>query len=207
MARYFVAMMIGGVAATVYGANLLRLAASCKDDPQVITGAQLQANGWGDNAHVEITNAGTMKMYLYQKDKYDTQWKYAFVPMVPLDGEYMKYIDTFYADKKNTGKIPDMPRDFCCILKISARGEAEVDRVGEMPKVRGVVINAIESLDKDSKRLLREGYPHVNLDRVAIVEFERQPEKSGKGLAITAGGGALSLCGLGFFVMWLRGRD
>ncbi|MGJ8653936.1 MAG: hypothetical protein ACSHX8_11730 [Opitutaceae bacterium] len=57
------------------------------------------------------------------------------------------------------------------------------------------MINRIESLDSEEAGLLRESFPHINLDEVWIVEEGRLPSSQGKSVGMMAGGGLLMLAG------------
>lgn len=207
MWRYIGALVLGGLAICGYGIKQVTLANSCKSTPSVLTGLELAEKGWGDNANVEVTKIATMKNYVYQTKNNSDRWEYAFVPMISLEGEYMKYYYKFYDDKANAGKEPEMPKEFCAIIKIKAANQSDVDRVLEMTSVPGVIINSIDKLDKEAVKLLRKSYPHVQLGSVAILEYNRPPESTAKGVFITAGGGAMMICGIMFLGWTWKNKD
>ena len=70
--------------------------------------------------------------------------------------------------------------------------------------VQGLVINEVDSLKKEEKKLVQQGFPTLNLDEVLIVEQGRKPAPLGKSMGMILGGG-LAIAG-GVFVMFKRRR-
>jgi hypothetical protein len=170
---------------------------------------ELQQNGWGNNANIELTKSATLKNWVICAETTSSRRFHtskttltAFIPMISLESDYMKYLDKFYSVKANENKDPEMPKEFCCILKLpNIKDDMDVENVAGLHRYSGVIINSIDSLSSDHKRLIREEFPGINLSNVAILEYNRIPEGTAKGVAFTAGGGLAILCAVGFLGM------
>ena len=68
--------------------------------------------------------------------------------------------------------------------------------VADRETVQGMVVNEIESLDSEEKRILSESYPGIDFDRCTIFEHGRKPKGMGMIAAYIGGGGLLALLGL-----------
>jgi hypothetical protein len=127
--------------------------------------------------------------------------------MISLESDYMKYLDKFYSVKGNEDKDPEMPKEFCCILKLpDIKDETDIDRVAGLHRYNGVVINSIDSLNSEQKKMLRDEFPGISLSGVAILEYNRTPESAAKGVSFTAGGGLAVLCAVVFMGMAWKNR-
>jgi len=119
----------------------------------------------------------------------------------------MKFLDKFYSVNVNEDKYPKMPEEFCCILKLTnIKDDIDIERVAGLHRCNGVIINSIDSLRSDQKRLLRNEFPGVNLSGVAILEYNRMPQSAAKGVSFVTGGGLAGLCAVAFLGMAWKNR-
>ena len=77
-------------------------------------------------------------------------------------------------------------------------------RTQEKPEtLDNIVMNAVQGLDGETRKILRKEYPAIDLDRIWIVEHGRTPMSGNLALAMTVGGGLLLV---GAFVLLIRKR-
>jgi len=94
----------------------------------------------------------------------------------PAIQEFSVLVKTFKF--KTIGAIPSEPQDSRAI--------------------KGLVVNAGESLGSQEKELIRESYPHVDFDKVLILQEGATPTPVSTAIAMMAGGG---VCALAFLVL------
>ena len=86
----------------------------------------------------------------------------------------------------------------------SHRVKSEMDLAGEFDreKVRGMIMNHVESLGKEEQRILTSSYPGTDASSILILDVTKDPVAMKKQGAMFFGIGLLSLFGagvLGFF--------
>jgi hypothetical protein len=170
-------VLVLGVIAIGYSLVEMRLALGASEKPQRLTLAQLAANGPGDNAHVVLTDFALCDGYVclvkvgrYERltdgtDTKNRRWEGVFVPVVPLSPEVQQ--------QQGRGAAPANVR--VLLLSYTVHGEADLDRLGAQPEVRGMVINSIKSLDGKTESLLREMYPGTDFSTCLIFQEKRKP--------------------------------
>ncbi|MCB9881978.1 MAG: hypothetical protein H6834_09325 [Planctomycetes bacterium] len=198
--RLMLAAVIGGGVLTFFGIQEMRLSSAAKAEPQAITLAELAANGPGDNAHVEVKDfIFAINLYVYEEKSKGGAWKRAWIPALPLGGPWHQEVV-----KLPEGADLPKPSTFSVIVSTdAAKNEAELMALGDKETLQGMIINKIESLGKDEKKILADSYPTVDLDKCWILEVGRKPASSGKTFAMIGGGLVLVLGGL---VLLLKGR-
>lgn len=207
MFRIKLALVVGGVVLTFFGIQEMRLSASSGSEPQKLSLAQLESRGYGDNAWVEMGNFVLCDWdYVYSEK--NGMWQEVWVPAVPLDGEFYQGLLAMLDEDGNwpQGVPVPKPTDVKLVVNLpDARSERDMERVGMRDTIRGMIVNEIESLGSDEKRLLSKSYPGIDFDTCYIFEQGREPSSAGKMLAFIGGGVSLFLLGAGWF--WLgRGK-
>ena len=147
------------------------LSSVAKSTAQELTCDELGRQGYGDNANVKVTEClvspGT-NVFETKRDS-DEHWSVVFVPLLPAEGEYAKRIAKLTED----AEWPE-PDSFRVILKSSEiRNSAAFGVINSEKTFRGVVINEIASMDKETSKLLAESYPALNLESCWILEHNR----------------------------------
>jgi hypothetical protein len=203
----FLPLIIGGVL-FFFGFQEWRLATKARGQPQRITAAQLEANGPGDNAHIELADFLFCNNYVYksssQRAAQAGNWETVWIPAVPLDGPYVQRLRSMAAAGQIQPNFIPPPDDVRIIIKSSkVKGEGDLQRLGDADTLKGVVVNEIESLGSEEKKHLQESYPGIDFSRCWIVQHEREPAGAGKVLGLMGGGGTLFLAGLA----WLAKRE
>lgn len=200
MFRLAIGMVVVGCILGFMGYQEMSLASKTDKTPQTISCRALSSNGPGDNANVVMTDFLLCSMaYVYETiSQNDDTYKTVWVPAVPLGGAYhQKILSMIDQDGNFMGDQVPIPRDLHVLIKTShARNDRAVVNLGERDTIAGLVINDIESVKGEERKLLQESYPGVNFDNVWILEHGRQPAGAGKTLGLMGGGTALVLAGL-----------
>lgn len=104
--------------------------------------------------------------------------------------------------KVDPSLLPDLSHFVVIVKSKRFKNEADAqkqDAVVEVNAVQGMVINDIDSLDSDEKKIIKEKIPSINFDKVLILEANRKPSSMNFALALLFGGICLfSVGGLGF---------
>ena len=99
--------------------------------------------------------------FVYEEKRRGKEWSKVWLPVVPMDGEYVKRLAALPEDAES---IPS-PEAFRVILRSEhVAGLDGLRAFGDMERLPGVVINEVDSLDSDTKELLESSYPRVDLD-------------------------------------------
>jgi hypothetical protein len=184
--------IVGGVVGYL-GFQEWRLSAGAKDKPQEISLKDLIAKGPGDNAHIVLKDVLLCENIVYESKKNSQTWTKVWVPIVPRGGA---------PDKINLN-----PSSFGAILMCSTvRDQADLGKLAQNPNLKGMVINEIQSLGAEEKKLLKQKYPDTDFDKCWIFEPDRQPAGMGKIGLFLGGGGLLLLGGLGAMIASFRRR-
>jgi hypothetical protein len=183
--RLVIAMLVIGVMLIVYGFKEWRLASASGSTPQTITCAQLEANGYGNNAYIRLTGFKVSGHFVYNK-RSDDYWTVVWLPIVSVKSPLPA------ADGSGpTGPVKVIIKS----NKIHNHAEAEAFAINT--SIEGMVINQIESISSKETELLRHSYPTTDFDKCWIVEEGREPAGAGKYMAFFGGGALLVLAGLG----------
>jgi hypothetical protein len=106
---------------------------------------------------------------------------------VPLNGEYHQRVVELIDEGARDHEIPQ-PSDVRVIVKLNdAKSEGDVSAFNRRAKLTGVVINRIEGLGDEAKKILRESYPAVDLGRCWIFHEGRTPTSGMTIFAMLAG--------------------
>ena len=208
MARLKLLIVIGGIGLGVYGVQEWRLSSAAAKDPQTITCADLSAKGPGGNAHVAMTDFfPCVHSYVYEsRSKNDTsKWSKVWLPVVPVDSEYArKFLETLEKDESALATLPP-PTDIRVLVKSThVRNEDEMGPLFAAPKLDGLIVNKIESIGSDERKILEESYPGIDFTRCYILDHDRKPASTLLVAGALGGGLALILGGVGWLVAGRR---
>ena len=196
--RVILAALIGGGVLAYMGFNQFRLANKVGSEPADVTLDELAA-GEADNAHVTLTDFFAPGDYISLDDKsglHETVW----LPVVGFDSNYMRSIhaqlDANGGDFGTVMQPAVAGSEVRVVIKSTdCRGATDVGRLAEREFLTGVVVNDIEGLDGETKKLLREAYPGMDVDDVLIVHADRGLPSAGGALGMMAGGVGLTGAG------------
>jgi hypothetical protein len=95
-------------------------------------------------------------------------------------------------------KIPDITT-FAVLVKTNkyATLGSIPQELEDRPSIQGLVINQIHSLKEDEKKLIKSGFPSLDVDKVLILEDGRTPAPLGKSVGMMLGGVLLVAGGIG----------
>lgn len=184
--RLNIALVVGGVIVLVLGVKEAVLSGKAESEPTQITLQELIDNGPGDNIYVTVTNIQSIpeETIVYGDEKpggqitnYDACW----IPVFPDGGE------------RNPVKA--------IVKTTQARNDAALRGLLSKRRHTGLLVNDVESIGGQEKRLLQQGLPGANLDEVYILHESREP--SGAGLVILYFVGGLALLAGGAFWIFL----
>jgi hypothetical protein len=189
-------LLIGGIALAYFGFRAFRLGSETKDEPQTLTCSQLAENGYGDNAHVRLGEFMlSLGGFVYEQQREGGRYTRIWIPVVPLESEYARMVDAL----PEGAEIP-VPDTFNVILQSEHIGSDDMlQRIAMQDFLSGVVINEIDSLDRETKKLLRSQYTGIDLDKCWILDHRRKPKSAGLGLGMLVGG--VGMACLSFFLV------
>lgn len=198
----FVLLILGAVLA-YFGYQEMVLAGVAKPEPQEISCKDLIANGYGDNAHVRISDFWLCDFaYVYEEKGGD--WENVWVPVMSLEDDYYKTLLATAAGGIVPENYPN-PENISMVFKSShIRSDAHLTTVGEADTLQGMIVNDVESLGSEERKILVDSYPKADFDKVLILEHRRKPSGSGAVFGMLGGGVALILLGGGLLVAGMR---
>lgn len=215
MSRFGLVLAVIGVVVAYIGFEESRLAAVADVEPLEVTCLQLETEGYGDNAHVVIRDfVPSLHGFVYETSDNADRWDRVWLPLLSSESEYLQRLQ----ELADTYGVFDVPKEeferlseaaeFRVLLKSTAlRSEAAVDQFGGPGEtVRGLIVNAVESLGSDERRLLTESYPNVDIDQVFIVEHNRSPRAQTDIMYFWAGSALLLFLGIGMIVRHRRAK-
>lgn len=185
-------------------------------EPQTITCEQLAARGPGDNLHVELTDFVLLPDYIYRHSL--AGWEGAWVPAAAPSAIGDALAAHLEIDREQLANLSPDERDealdaldvadiyFNVIVSFpKATGPAYLEQMADEPVLEGAVLNGFTSLDGEQQRLLREGYPDTDFNRVWIMVAGRQAHTMGAVRLQILGGIVLILFSLAL-AFWRSGR-
>ena len=190
-------LLIAGITLLVLGWQEWQLSKVVRPQAQTIPYARLVRDGYGDNAHVRLTECFLAPGdYVYEAS--GSRWTKVFAPLVSSEGEYATRLREL-----PEGASPPKATSFGVILLSEhVHGEDEIDPLYGLKEFTGIVINEIESLGGREKRLLEESYPGVDLDRCWILDHARRLPSGTLGAVLLVVGVVLGgLAGL-HYLLW-----
>ena len=204
-----VALFFGGVLIFL-GVKEGRIRGRSSAEPQTISCEQLANAGPGDNLHVVMTEFMFLPSYVYEESLGTGGWNAAWVPAISLEAfdealarelgvSVDQLADVSLSRMSKAAEAIDMERmSFNIIVSLpNASNEMYLSNVGDQDTLQGMVLNGFTSLDGDTRRLLKESYPSVDLQRCWILVHGRKPGAASAPLQYIGGGIALLLVGLG----------
>ena len=190
------AMFIGGMLG-FFGMREKWVADTASATPEEITLRALIARGSEGNPNIILTDFALGQNYVYKHK--NNIWESGWVPAVP--------VEDVPQGKMDPGKIQAVK---AVIFSINARSEADLyNRCGQ-PKLKALVVNNLTSLGTAEKNLLRQSYPHSDIDNCLIIQEGRNPAGTlflvcflGGGAALMAGGFGAAIFG---FLKWRQDK-
>lgn len=193
-------IVIGGFVAFM-GFEEFKVSSGASAEPVDVELASLEKGGELPNVHARITKhiavyAGSV--YEYEQGKYESgppgagsKVNHCYYPILSAEHPFIEALanDNPDADLDNFAVIIKTER-FATVGSIP-------DGFDAVESIQGLVVNRITSLDSEEQDLVRQSFPNVDLNKLLILEDGRAPASIAKSGGMMAGGGLLSLVGLG----------
>lgn len=206
--RLLLGAIIGGGILSWTGYKQMTLASKVETEPNPITLDDLIDNG-SKNAHVQLSDFYGPGSFVYEGRGSGSGYAKVWIPVVGSSSAYMKDIEgQLLASGGNVASVqePEVSGRDIQVIIVSSKcfDDGAVDALMMQDTMRGVITNDIESLDSDTRKYLREGFPGIDLNSVILVEANRDLPTTGGALGMLAGG--LGLSGVGAAGAVVKGR-
>lgn len=200
MFRVKLAMIIGGGFIALMGFEEFKVSSGTTAEPQSVSLVDLEAGTVPDNAHLSIGEHIALygaAVYEYEQREGETgepgpnaKVNHCYYPIFSTD-------HPLFAVEEETANDDN----FAVLVKtkVFTTIGAIPDDFSTVDSVRGLVINRISSLDEEETNLVKQSFPGANMDKVLILEQNREPASFAKSGGMMGGGGLLALVGLGLF--------
>ena len=211
MLRIKLAAVFGGLVLAYFGIQEFRVSHGGSSEPTSTELATIEKGSAPANNHVEIGPHYAIyggSVYQYTQGKYDhsapgssTKVSYCYYPIISGEHPFIQAV-------MNEEEDPQFG-DIAVIVKTH-----RFKTIGQIPEeiveessVKGLVVNRIESLDKEERKLLHENFPQVDFEKVLIVEDGRRPASLLKSAGMVGGGALISLIGVALFFLGFGNRQ
>jgi hypothetical protein len=182
MLRMAIACLAGGAILGWFGIKELRLNAGASATPQEISLQQLIEKGHGTNNFIILKDFLYSPEMLYKplrasnpEGAWDSAWTPILVPGEKADKSAKFHAILFWPD---------------------VRSKAQYDEFTQQQKLKGMVINAVQSLTIEQKDLLKGTYPETDFEKCLIIEVGREPGGTFKIILFFAGAAMLLIGGI-----------
>ncbi len=204
MFRIKIAMVVGGAVLAFFGFQEFRVSSGTSSEPLAVNLAQLEAGDVPSNPHLAIGSHYALYggcIYEFEQSKYgsgqpspSSKVTMCYYPIVSQEHPLIQAIadESEDFDFKNLAVVVKTKR-------YKTFGALPDDLIAQESSVQGLLINRIDSLDAEEKKLLRESFPSVDVDKVMILQEGRKPSSIFLSLGMMLGGMVLSLLGIGSF--------
>ena len=185
-----------------------KLTGVASETPREMTVAELYESGPGDNAHVLLDEFLFATDFVYESDK--GSWSKVWVPALPLNGTYHQEVMAMLGedDEIPEGAVLPSPTDVRLLVKSSHVDDMrEFEELADRDRIGGLIVNEIESLGGDERKLLQESYPTIDFDRCWILDHDRKPKTMAGVAGLGAGGVGLLGVGLAWTIAGARSKD
>ena len=224
MWRIILAVMIGGGFLCFFGYQEYSVSSGTSSKPLKVELFDVESGKTPDNNYIQLGphyRLYDLVVYEYETNSDNervteyTKVNQAYYPVYSIGSPFGQQMDALIKKYGSYDKFPEeLPADECLptdnlsmIIKTD-----KYPRVGRLPDgmvrfegIKGLVINQIESLGSEEKRLLKSGFGEIDFSKVLILEQDRKPTSIAVSLAMM-GGGALLIAGP-LFVGFVMGRS
>jgi hypothetical protein len=177
-------------------------------EPQAASLIKLEHGIDPPNKHIEIGEHVAVYdalVYTYEEEGFSsevdesTRIQYCFYPIVSLAHPFVTTVLGSDGKPLHEEITSENLEDFKVVIRTG-----RFDKVGDLPrhtlareeKVSGLIFNGWGSLDAEDKRLLKEMFPKVELEKLIIVHENRQPASTAFSFGMIGGGGLLAIVGV-----------
>ena len=208
MIRLKLAAIVGGLVLAFFGVQEFRVSMGSSAEPLAVELAAIEGGETPAGNHVLIgEHVADYYGCVYEGEEGSDRVNHIYYPIISEDNSFFTELAAGIEKHGNPNNIPEDEypeiNDFSVLVK-SKRFKTTDSIPGGLAsedKVQGLVINLIDSLDAEEKKLIQIDFPTVDLDKVWIIEEGRKPVSMLASLGMIGGGGLLSLLGLGWLAL------
>lgn len=214
MWKLIIGLVIGGCLA-YFGYEEYRVGGSSSAEPVDVELADLEEGKPLPDTHVRIGK--NYRLYLFNVFEYvkeegrrpgpDTEVTWVYYPIVSEKHPAIVKLRQLRAKYGSLGKAPKAERpkveDFAVLIKTERYGTVKElpDGFDYIASATGLVINRIESLGDEERRLIRGTFPKIDFDKVYILEEHREPTSRAVSIGFIVAGALVVL-----LTLWLTFR-
>lgn len=203
MSRIRLALIVIGGMVAFFGLQEFRVSRGTSTEPVSIELAELESGKPLPNNHLQIGPHVALypaTVYMYRQGKYSsaepttsTSVNYCFYPIISKEHPVFTAVEQGQEPGVTNLAVLVKTKRFPTIGSITSETHEEAG-------VQGLVINEIDALDNDEKKLIQESFPQVDVDKLWILEQDRKPATLAKSLGMLFGGVVLALGGIGWIL-------
>ena len=205
--RFNGAMVVIGGVILFFGGQEVILSSKARAEPQRIALAELIARGPGDNIYLELSGLTPSledSVVEYEKsrtgggkEKFTKIWMPAIAGNALPPGNAPAGPGGMFGGRGQARALGGVQ----LVLYRKITSEADAMQLARRGTYRGMIINDIESLGSQERKLLNEGFPGTNWDRCYIFEVDREPASPAKKIGLLVGGAIVALAGLAWIFL------
>lgn len=183
-----IVLLVAGGFALYFGYREWKLSSLAKSAPQRISMADLAARGPGDNIWVDLTDVRLVLEQTVVETK-NGRTNYAWIPAVPAGD-----VGAFAPGGKRV------------VVGTNRAGDDQLRDLVHQTTLRGMIVNATDSLGSEERKLLNEGMPGVDAGSCYFLRIGKEPTSSAVHSALLGGGALSLLVGLVLAAFEIRAR-
>ena len=187
MFRLLIGLVVLGGVLVFWGCQEIRVGSDAKSKPQEISVGKLVTEGYGDNAYVKLTDYVVPDDGVIEtRDDRGSFYSKVWMVLYPKD------------------EVPEGTP--ALILRSgSINNDREWDLFATKDQCEGLIVNSVDSLGSEEKKLLKKQLQSsIDINKAYVFDLDRKPSR-GWGFLMMAGGALLIISPLG--VLYTRGRQ
>ncbi|MCP4347508.1 MAG: hypothetical protein GY795_18540 [Desulfobacterales bacterium] len=223
MYRIFLIMIAGGIGACYLGYNEFVVAKGTTEIPVEVELADMEKGTVPENNHMKIGRHLRLypaSIYKYERpknsdsEKAEPHYKVtcAYYPIISFSHSYFDRMRSVIEEYGSTDAVPEdkWPNfdDFKVLVKTKT-----FKTINDIPNdfeekeaLTGLVVNRIDTISQEEKKLILSNFPKVGFSNLIILEENRKPSNPVKSTGMMGGGVMLSLSG-GYLLIFKRRRE
>ena len=197
-----------------FGIQEFRLSSGTSVEPASVSLAELESGTEPGNGHVLIgEHVADFAGCVYEYKEKNNKVTHAYYPVISQEHAFFEELNELYEKYPNIDDAPESEYpgidDFRVLVKTKRFKTIQSIPEGLQPmdSLQGLVINLVESVSGEEKKLIKSSFPKLNFEKVLIVEDNRKPLSTTVSMGMIGGGGLLTLLGIGSFFMGRERAD
>jgi len=204
MFRIKIAMIVLGGVLGFFGIQEFRVSSGTSSEPQHVELAQLEKGDIPKNTHLQIGSHYAVygaTIYEYEQSKYEassgpspsSKLTMCYYPIISLNHPFVEAMEN--DEDFEFGQLAVLVKT----KRFKKFGAIPDVLMTEENAVQGLVINTVDSLDREEEKLLKQRFPRIDVDNVLILQEGRKPTSLFASGGMILGGLALILVGGALF--------